>query len=142
MSGDPEVPLSSHDVVLQPPVPVLRVASAIEARKFYVDFLGFAVDWGWSEDPHRPLYAQVSRSGVSLHLSDEPIGNGATQLLIRMTGLDALREELSHKAHPYALSLRETQDDRRELQVTDSFGNVLRFSENNPPGTANVQCTV
>jgi catechol 2,3-dioxygenase-like lactoylglutathione lyase family enzyme len=125
--------VTSQNISLQPPVPVMRVASATDARKFYVDFLGFTVDWGWSEDPRRPLYAQVSRSGVSLHLTDQ-IANGATQLLIRMTGLDALQEELSRKAHPYALRFCETPDDRRELQVTDPFGNLLRFSENNPPG--------
>ncbi len=135
--AEPEAPLTSKDAVLQPPVPVMRVASPIEAGKFYVDFLGFAVDWGWSESNQRPLYAQVSRSGVTLHLSEHHTANGATELLIRMSGLDALREELSLKAHPYALRFRKTQDDRREIQITDPFGNLLRFSENNPPGTAN-----
>ena len=136
-TGEPEPRLISQDVSLQPPVPVMRVSSAMEARKFYVDFLGFAVDWGWSENNQRPLYAQVSRSGVTLHLSEHHIVNGATELLIRVTGLAALQEELSLKAHPYALRFRQTQDDRREIQITDPFGNLLRFSENNPPGTAN-----
>jgi hypothetical protein len=33
--------------------------------------------------------------------------------------------------------MRQTPDDRREIQVADPFGNLLRFSGNNPPGTAN-----
>jgi hypothetical protein len=57
------------------------------------------------------------------------------ELLIRTAGLDVLHEELSSKKYRYAqLGIRHTPDDRREIHVTDPFGNRLRFSENNPPG--------
>jgi hypothetical protein len=128
-------PSTSETVSLQPPVPVVPVASAVEARAFYLEFLGFAADWGWPAQ--RPLYAQVSRSGVSLHLREDRAANAATELLIRMTGLDALHTELSSKARPYELTVHQTPDDRREIHVRDPFGNRLRFSENNPPGRAN-----
>ena len=49
-AGERETPSPSSDVSLQPPVPVLAVASAVEAKKFYVEFLNFAVDWGWHEN--------------------------------------------------------------------------------------------
>ena len=136
-TGECEPSTTSDDVSLQPPVPVLTIASAAEARKFYLDFLDFTADWGWPEDGQRPLYAQISRSEVSLHLNEQRPDKGASQIFIRCTGLDALQETLSRKAHGYTLHLRATPDDRREIQITDPFGNVLRFSENNPPGTAN-----
>ena len=135
--GEREPPTSSDDVSLQPPVPVLTIASAAEARKFYLDFLDFTVDWGWPENAQRPLYAQISRSEVMLHLNEHRPDKGTAELFIRCTGLDALRQALSRKAHGYALHLRATPDDRWEIQVTDPFGNVLRFSENNPPGRVN-----
>ena len=125
-------------VSLQPPIPVVPIAAVPDAKKFYVDFLGFAVDWGWPEnDAKRPLYAQVSRSGVTLHLSTQGADRGATEVLIRMSGLATLQEELSSKTQQFPLIVRQTPDDRREIQVTDPFGNRLRFSENNPPGTSN-----
>jgi hypothetical protein len=101
-------------------------------RRFYVDFLRFTIDWGWREDDGRPLYAQISRSGVTLHVSEDHAPG--TVLLVRMSGLDALRNELSSAQHGYVLRLVHTPDDRRELQVSDPFGNWLRFSENNGPG--------
>ena len=136
-TGECEPSTTSDDVSLQPPVPVLTIASAAEARKFYLDFLDFTADWGWPEDGQRPLYAQISRSEVSLHLNEQRPDKGTSQIFIRCTGLDALHQTLSRKAHGYALHLRATPDDRREIQVTDPFGNVLRFSENNPPGMVN-----
>jgi hypothetical protein len=51
-----------------------------------------------------------------------------------MTGLHALHAELSRKAHESPLTVRQTADDQREIQVTDPSGHKLRFSENNPPG--------
>ena len=130
-------PPASPSISLQPAVPVLKIASAADAKEFYIDFLGFKFDWGWSEtDDKRPLYAQISRSDVSLHLSTYGADRGTTELLIRMTGLDAFHAELSCKTHEFPLTVRQTPDDRREIQVTDPLGNRLRFSENNPSGAS------
>ncbi len=136
-TGERKPSTTSDDVSMQPPVPVLTIASAAEARKFYLDFLDFTVNWGWPENGQRPLYAQISRSEVTLHLDEHRPDKGTTELFIRCAGIDALRQTLSRKPHGYALHFLVTADDRRELQITDPFGNVLRFSENNPPGTVN-----
>jgi catechol 2,3-dioxygenase-like lactoylglutathione lyase family enzyme len=136
-AGARRPPPESPGISLQPPIPVVRISSVEKAREFYVDFLGFAADWGWpGDDDDRPLYAQVSRSGVTLHLSEHRAdGPPAMELFIRTAGLDVLHEELSSKKYRYAeLGVRHTPDDRREIHVTDPFGNRLRFSENNPPG--------
>jgi hypothetical protein len=122
-------------ISLEPAIPVMQIGSVPDAKKFYVDFLGFTVDWGWPEnDGERSLYAQISRSGVSLHLSTYGVERGATEVLIRMSGLATLRAELSTKTNSLPLQVRHTRDDRSELQIADPFGNRLRFSENNPPG--------
>lgn len=130
----------SPGISLQPAIPVIRIFSVEKAREFYVDFLGFAFDWGWDGDDHNsPLYAQISRSGVTLHLSEHH-GNGSSgiEIFIRMSGLDVFHRELSSKQYRYARpGIDGTPDDRREVGVTDPFGNTLRFSENNPPGVSN-----
>ncbi len=136
-TGERPVAPAVAGISLEPAVPVLPIASGPAAKKFYVDFLGFTADWGWPEtDDAGHFYAQVSRSGLSLHLSTYGAARGATEFLIRMSGLAALSAELSSKANGVALNVRNTPDDRTELLVTDPFGNRLRFSENNPPGTA------
>jgi hypothetical protein len=137
-TGERNARPEAADVSLEPAIAVVQIESATDAKKFYVDFLGFSVDWGWSEaDDERSVYAQICRSGVTLHLSTHGADRRSTELFIRMSGLTTLHAELSSKANAIPLTFRQTPDDRRELQVTDPFGNRLRFSENNRPGTSN-----
>ena len=121
-------------VSLQPPVPTIRVASLAEARPFYVHFLGFSGDWG---DEDGSTYAQVTRSGVQLHLNAESRLNGSSGMLVRMDGIDALHAELSAKQGQFAPSpISFTPWDSRVFHVIDPFGNAIQFWENNPPGIA------
>ncbi|WP_457818672.1 glyoxalase superfamily protein, partial [Staphylococcus aureus] len=57
-------------MVLSPAIPILRIFSVEKAREFYLDFLGFQVDWEHRFEPDLPLYMQVRRSGLTLHLSE------------------------------------------------------------------------
>jgi catechol 2,3-dioxygenase-like lactoylglutathione lyase family enzyme len=125
-------------VALEAPIPVLRITSLAAATEFYIDFLGFKFDWGNDEPPARHAYAQVSRDGVQLHLAEESQGGKPGALLFRdMAGLSALHQELVARRGKFAPSeIRFTRWDSREFELTDPFGNELRFWENNPPGVA------
>ncbi len=119
---------------MQPPIPTLRVSSLEEAKPFYVDFLGFAGDWGSDEGS---TYAQVTSSGVTLHLNAESRLSGSAGMLVRIDGIDALHAELSEKQGPFAPSpVSFTPWDSRVFHVIDPFGNAIQFWENNPPGVA------
>jgi len=121
-------------VSLQPPVPTIRVASLAEAKPFYVDFLGFALDWGDEDDS---TYAQITRSGVQLHLNAQSRLSGSSGMLVRMDGIDALHAELSTRQGQFAPSpISFTPWDSRVFHVIDPFGNAIQFWENNPPGVA------
>jgi hypothetical protein len=52
-------------------ITILRIFPGVEASRFYLDFLGFAVDWEHRFGEGMPLYQQVSRDGVSA----QPWGN-------------------------------------------------------------------
>ena len=41
-----------------------------KAREFYIEFLGFAVDWEHRFEGVAPVYMQVSRGNLVLHLSE------------------------------------------------------------------------
>lgn len=110
--------------------PIFRILDEAQARAFYVGYLGFSVDWEHRFEPHLPLYMAVSRGGLILHLSgyrgDAPL-HGC--LFVRITGLKELHREWSAKPE-FALSQGlEPQDWGLELQVTDPFGNRIRFCE-------------
>ena len=50
--------------------PILRIFDEAKARQFYVDYLGFKVDWEHRFAPDLPLYLQIARDGCVLHLSE------------------------------------------------------------------------
>ena len=111
---------------LDPAIPVLRIYDIAKAREFYIDFLGFKIDWEHRFDPQAPLCMQVSRSGVKLHLS-EHYGDGTpgSVVYIRGENIAALAKELHDKRARFA---RPSPTDSAP-KLTDPFGNVLRFDD-------------
>lgn len=114
-------------------VPVLRIFSLAKAREFYLDFLGFTVDWEHRFAPDSPVYLQVSRSGMTLHLSEHHgDGSPGTTVYIPMSGIVEFHAELTAKRYPYARpGIEDEPWQARSVTVTDPFGNTLRFNEPN-----------
>jgi len=123
----------SDAVALGPIVPILRIFDIAKAREFYVDFLGFTWDWEHRFDDNAPLYAQISRAGVVIHLSEHH-GDGApgSHIMIQTKGIAALHRELTEKKYRYARPGLENQPwGARTVTVGDPFANRLTFSEPN-----------
>ncbi len=51
-------------------VPIFRIFDYKKAIEFYVDWLGFKIDWEHKFSDNAPIYMQVSRDGIVLHLSE------------------------------------------------------------------------
>ena len=118
-------------IKLKQPVPILRILDEAKAREFYVDFLGFAVDWEGRFEKNAPLYMQVSRDGCVIHLSEhfnDCIPGSA--LRIETDDVDALNRELLGKAYKYARpGVSKTPWQTREMSLKDPFGNRVVFSQ-------------
>ena len=50
--------------------PILRIFDESKAKEFYLGFLGFQLDFEHRFGDNFPLYMQVSRAGLVLHLSE------------------------------------------------------------------------
>jgi ribosomal-protein-alanine N-acetyltransferase len=111
--------------------PILRFFDEDKAREFYVDYLAMKVDFEHRFDPDSPLYMQVSRGKLVLHLSEHHgDGTPGTHVLVYTTGLAELQAELAGKDRiGRQLPGLEQDDIGTWVQVTDPFGNVLRFLE-------------
>jgi uncharacterized glyoxalase superfamily protein PhnB len=110
--------------------PILRIFDEAKAREFYVDFLGFAIDWEHRFEENTPLYMQVSRAGCLLHLSEHhgDCCPGAAAR-IEVDDLDALAAELQARSYKYYRpSIQEMPWGTRDMSVTDPFGNRLTFT--------------
>lgn len=110
--------------------PILRIFSEEQARAFYVDYLGCAVDWEYRSDAASPLYMQVSRGALVLHLTEHHNDTTpGTRIFIRAGGLDALLAELRGRPRqPVRPAICDVQWGR-ELELIDPFGNRLTFCE-------------
>jgi catechol 2,3-dioxygenase-like lactoylglutathione lyase family enzyme len=118
-------------MTLGPSTPLLRIFDEGKAREFYVEYLGFKVDWEHRLQADFPLYLQVSRDGCTLHLTEHhgDCCPGAA-VRVRTTELDALHAELSAKPYRYAHpSIEQMPWGTRDMAVKDPFGNRLTFTE-------------
>ena len=110
------------------PIPILRSFSEAKAREFYVDFLGFKVEWEHRFDPAAPLYMQLKRGELVLHLSEHHgDATPGAALLIQVDDIDALNAELLAKDYPQARPGVREEDWGRIMEMADPFGNKLRF---------------
>jgi len=114
----------------RPAIPIFRIFDVDKAMEFYCGFLGFTVDWEHRFGDDFPLYCQVSRGGVRLHLS-EHAGDASpgARAFVTMTGIEAFHRELTEKDYRYMKPGLETQDWGREVMVTDPFSNRIAFVE-------------
>ncbi|QXH54502.1 glyoxalase superfamily protein [Pseudomonas maumuensis] len=113
-----------------PAIPILRIFSVDKAREFYLDFLGFQLDWEHRFAPDLPLYMQIHRDGLILHLSEHHgDATPGSAVFARVEDLKALERELLAKRYGYARPQAEAVDWGLEMQVSDPFGNRLRFCQ-------------
>lgn len=115
-------------------IPILRSFSETEARAFYVDYLGFKVDWEHRFEADLPLYMQVSRGEAILHISEhhgDCTPGGAVRIWVE--DIDAFHAEITSRPHP---RLRPGIQDQpwglREVSLTDPFGNRVIFAQIRP----------
>jgi hypothetical protein len=117
-------------IAFEQAVPIVRIFDVAKAQEFYLGFLGFSVDWEHRYGENFPLYTQVSRAGLRLHLSEHagyatPGGN----MVVYMKGIRAFQKELIGKDYRYMTPGLEDEGTRLEVTVTDPFQNRIRFME-------------
>jgi uncharacterized glyoxalase superfamily protein PhnB len=116
-------------MTFHPVVPILRIFDEPRARDFYLDFLGFTVDFEHRFEPDTPIYMQVSRGACRLHLSEHH-GDGApgARIRIQVDELEAYHAELTAKHYKYYRpGLQDMEWGEREMKVQDPFANTLIF---------------
>ena len=113
-----------------PLVPIFRIFDEAKARDFYCGWLGMQVDFEHRFHEGAPLYFQVSRGALKLHLSEHSgdASPGATAL-VYMEGVEAWQQELISKPYKYNRPGVEKQDWGLECTIIDPFRNQIRFLE-------------
>src|SRR5579863_10421077 len=104
-------------------IPILRVSNLAASIRFYVDVLGFKVNWGGEEES---TFASVSRSGRAIMLSQGEQGHPGTWIWIGVEDIEPLFAEYCAKG----VKIRERPTNypwAYEMKIEDPDGHVLRF---------------
>ena len=112
-------------------VPIFRIYSLDKAREFYVGFLGCKIDWEHRFEPDAPVYMQVSRGELVLHLSEHHgDGTPGSVAYVYTNGVEALHRELNDRKYRHNRPGLQQQDwGVLELTVVDPFNNRITFGE-------------
>lgn len=112
-----------------PVIPILRSFDEGKAREFYIDWLGFKVDWEHRFEPGMPLYMQVSRGDCVLNISEHHgDATPGSAVRIRVDELEAFHAELQTRPYKnYRPGLQDQDWGSREMTVQDGAGNKLIF---------------
>ena len=112
-------------------VPQLRITSARHSLPFYLDGLGFVIDWQHQFEPGFPLFLQLTRAGQTIflteHNGDCQVG-GAVYFIV--TDVDDCYRDFIARGLVTAAPPENTSWGTREMIITDPDGNRLRFASN------------
>lgn len=108
--------------------PVLGVKSYKEAVEFYVDWLGFNIEWEWREAPGGLAIVQIARDRVEIQLveGDEHPPNTWFQILV--DDIVGFEQELNSRRHA-SVKLADNYPYVRQISTNDPFGNLLVFEQ-------------
>lgn len=112
-------------------IPILRIFDVEKAKEFYVKYLGFAVDWEHRFERSLPLYIQISRGDLTIHLSEHhgDCTPGSTVFVI-MSSLREFQREITAKRYRFQRpGIQRMPWNAEVMEVLDPFGNRIRFNE-------------
>lgn len=110
-------------------IPILRFYDEAKTKDFYLDFLGFKLDWEHRFETNMPLYMQVSYGDCLVHLSEHH-GDAApgSSVRIEIDDIDAYHQAIMAKGYKYMRPGIELMPwGMREMRVIDPAFNRLIF---------------
>lgn len=111
-------------------IPTFRILDYKKAMDFYVQGLGFKSDWEHRFGPSEPVYMQISRDGLTLHLSENKRFQTGVIVFIDCKELNEFYSDLSSRESKIELIKPEkTNWQTIQMEIEDPFGNLLRFNE-------------
>lgn len=117
--------------MLQKNIPILRIFDVAKAKEFYIDWLGFKIEWEHQFEENMPYYIGIKRDNIEIHLS-EHYGDATpgSKVFIVCDEIKKYYDELQSRPYKYYRPcLEKTFYGSLELSIQDPFGNKLSFNE-------------
>ncbi|MBL7864568.1 MAG: VOC family protein [Cyclobacteriaceae bacterium] len=115
--------------------PILRIFDYSKAVEFYVDWLGFNIDWEHALGSSSPRYIQISRGDLILHLTEHhnDCSPGARIHIENFEGLAEYHRLLIARNYKYiSPGIGRAFWDKAviKMDVIDPFRSILTLTEN------------
>jgi uncharacterized glyoxalase superfamily protein PhnB len=115
--------------MVQTVTPQFRITDVNRSVAYYVDGLGFEIDWEHRFEPGTPVFMQLTRAGQTIflteHTGDCEVG-GAAYFVV--PDVDACYEEFVARGVVPTEAPMDAPWGSREMLLTDPDGNRLRFA--------------
>ena len=113
---------------------IFRIFDVGKAKEFYLDFLGFTLDWQHSFEYDLPGFMQVSLGPVAIYLSEHHgDGSPGAKIVIATVGLVEYHAAIIAKNYRHARPGLEKQPwGETTMTIADPFYNHITFSEPGP----------
>ncbi|MFE3870412.1 glyoxalase superfamily protein [Flavobacterium sp. ZS1P70] len=113
--------------------PLFRIFDYVKAKEFYIDWLGFTIDWENKPD-NSPIYLQISLEGIVIHLTEHhgDCSPGARIHIENFNNLAAYHEKLLSKNYKFNIPSLDNASWSPKIicmEAIDPFGNRLTFTE-------------
>lgn len=113
--------------------PIFRIFDYEKAKAFYIDWLGFTIDWE-NKPENSPIYLQISLDGIAIHLTEHhgDCTPGARIHIENFKNLATYHEKLLSKNYKFnrpSLDKASWSPNAVYMEAIDPFGNRLTFTE-------------
>lgn len=112
------------------PIPIFRSFDESKAKEFYIEFLGFSLDWEHRFEDGLPLYMQLSKGDCIIHVSEHHGDcTPGSSIRVEVDDVEKLCEQLNEKSYQNARPSIQQQPWGKDMGITDPFGNKVVFSQ-------------
>lgn len=110
-------------------VPVLQIDDGDMAKAFYLDKLGFELDFEWRHEPGFPVFMGIKRGELDLHLSEHGKGHPGSEIYIFVDDVHEWYERITAGGITPTNGPEPKPWGNTEMLITDPHRNSLRISQ-------------
>lgn len=120
-------------MIVEKTIPILRIFDYDKAIEFYVDWLGFEIVWEHRFEDNLPVYMEVTKDGLTVHLSEHSgDATPGAKVFVWCKDLKAYHQQQINKNYKYNRpGFEETFYGSWVVEVVDPFYNKISFNEKN-----------
>lgn len=112
-------------------IPIIRIFDEEKAKEFYLGYLGMKLDWEHRFEPGYPIYMQVAKENLVLHLSEHSGDcTPGSKIFVNVSDFDKLFQEIISRPYKYNKpTIEQAPWGDRCFTVIDPFSNKVLFNE-------------